>query len=251
MSHLLDRSADPPFSPALSLVGHNAPLEFAIFNPRLFPSPNGPISILATASDDGSLSFWSSASPKALFAVEGLVDAVQGVHDGCWDPSGSVFLCVTHGGFANAFEIPELGIPMGKEELDRLLDSYGYRKKGTVAESTRVLEVEQGGLVGEAEEKFGGRLGMGGMVGVASDKGKEKADVEMAEAPPASESMMSAPSVSGGFGVEAVSQAASVPAPAPPAPAPSGPVPPVPMPAPVVQRTKDGKKRIAPTFIRR
>lgn len=116
------------------------------------------------------------------------------------------------------------GDKAGEGEVQGVLESYGGgRGKQGLAEGVTVLELEK---LGKAAT-LGGMAGVSEKVAVEVEKRVEVAagkDVEMAEA--------------GG------SAATEAPVPAPQV------VENVPISPPKVQRTKDGKKRIAPTFIR-
>lgn len=230
-SPLLDRSAAPPFSPALTLVGHEETVECAAFSPVLFRHNGQPAAYLATCSEDGTVAVWTATSSRALCVIEGILasgPAVKGVHDAQWSPNGTTLAVVTHGGFMSvlSFDSSEFGEPIGPDEVRPMLETYGYvKRRQQIAESPAVLALEVGGMVGAAEETHGvmGKRMGGGEEGGLSGTRAGKEDVVMAERD----------------------------GPAEPMPAPAAVAPEPPAPPPVVQKTKDGRKRIAPTFIRR
>lgn len=246
---LLDRSSTPAFSSPLTLVGHMGAVECAAFCPVLFRKKGQPTAYLATCSEDGAIAVWCAGQAKALCAIEGVTTSktnVTGVHDAQWSPNGLQLAVITHGGYLCllSFDDEEFGEPMAEDELRATLEGYGYvKRKGQLAESTKILEVEVGGMVGAAEETkgvMGKRMG-GGEEGGLGAKVREKGsdgDVVMQDS-------------TTGLPATELAPAATSASFVPPAPVLAPAVVSEPQPPPQVQRTKDGKKRIQPTFIRR
>ncbi|KAI9002474.1 WD40-repeat-containing domain protein [Hyaloraphidium curvatum] len=201
-------------APALSLVGHSSPIEVSYFSPRLFRrgSPDT-CAVLATAGEDGTLALWAAAQPRAIAALEGIVASgtVYGVHDVAWHPTGSSMCVCTHGGYVGVLSFE--GKEIGDPVPPEEVEEI-LRKRGKGAKQAGIIETPEWLL---AEEKY-----------KALEAEKEREEREKARAagvaPPS-------PVQDKGKGKEVQSPSA-------------------PQPPPQVQRTKDGKKRIAPTFIR-
>lgn len=94
-----------------SFVGHVAPCESVAFNPRIYGRERR-YYIVAVSSQDRSLSFWCSLSPRPFLLVKNLTELP--VLDMCWDEDGGcLFVCSysgevkridAHGEFGEVFE---------------------------------------------------------------------------------------------------------------------------------------------------
>ncbi|KAJ3246145.1 HIR complex subunit [Chytriomyces hyalinus] len=140
----------------VSLVGHQAPIEVAAFNPVTFeieiPDEEGEegatkrvvSSVCAIAGQDRSVSIWWTARP---FSAASALDVFQHtVLDLSWSSDGYTLYACSYDGTVSAFTFSsvEFGIPVSTEQTELALSKYGFQKvKQAVAESTTQLFLEE------------------------------------------------------------------------------------------------------------
>ncbi|TPX42942.1 hypothetical protein SeMB42_g04932 [Synchytrium endobioticum] len=145
----------------INLVGHHLPIETASFNPILFQvaattdprSPKIPSGVCAVGGQDTTLSVWWTAKPRS--AVATCDAATQAIVDLAWSPDGlKLYACSMDGTVTvMSFTEDELGVPVPQSEIDSALIKYGYnRKKTTIVESARQLELEQENAIADKEQ---------------------------------------------------------------------------------------------------
>ncbi|KAJ3234019.1 HIR complex subunit [Chytriomyces hyalinus] len=140
----------------VSLVGHQAPIEVAAFNPVTFeieiPDEDGEegatkrvvSSVCAIAGQDRSVSIWWTARP---FSAASALDVFHHtVLDLSWSSDGYTLYACSYDGTVSAFTFSsvEFGIPVSTEQTELALSKYGFQKvKQAVAESTTQLFLEE------------------------------------------------------------------------------------------------------------
>ncbi|KAJ3228505.1 HIR complex subunit, partial [Chytriomyces hyalinus] len=140
----------------VSLVGHQAPIEVAAFNPVTFeieiPDEDGEegetrrvvSSVCAIAGQDRSVSIWWTARP---FSAASALDVFQHtVLDLSWSSDGYTLYACSYDGTVSSFTFSsvEFGIPVSTEQTELALSKYGFQKvKQAVAESTTQLFLEE------------------------------------------------------------------------------------------------------------
>ncbi|TPX37607.1 hypothetical protein SmJEL517_g00636 [Synchytrium microbalum] len=146
----------------INLVGHHLPVEVAAFNPVLFQvssnasDPNSPkvaSGVCAVGGQDTNISVWWTARPRS--AVATCEAATQAIVDLSWSLDGfTLYACSMDGTVTVlAFAEDELGTPVPQVEIDSALTRYGYnRKKTTIVESARQLELEQENAIADKEQ---------------------------------------------------------------------------------------------------
>jgi len=139
---LLDRKQD--WRSDLHLVGHLTPVEVARFCPVMFRHGEGaPFSVVATGSEDGTVSIWSTAHKVAMVALEGCFTGP--IHDLTWSPDGRLLVACSQDGYAAVvrFGETELGHGIVAAEMESMMAKYGFRrKKEAVPEGAMQLDLE-------------------------------------------------------------------------------------------------------------
>ncbi|KAI8811781.1 WD40-repeat-containing domain protein [Cladochytrium replicatum] len=172
----------------VSLVGHQAPIEVALFNPVMFelPSEDDPDShkiitgVCALGSQDCGVSVWWTGKARSAAAVKDLFK--HSVMDLAWygsisseysvlrsfrngrTPNGLTLLACSYDGSVAVmtFTSEEFGTPLPDEEKNRALMKYGYkRKQKAIVELPSQLELEQQAGAAEKMRKLDGVLGGG------------------------------------------------------------------------------------------
>ncbi|KXS21760.1 WD40 repeat-like protein [Gonapodya prolifera JEL478] len=147
---LLMRSND--WKADIWLVGHMKPVEVAKFNPHLFrpmpgaapngdangtsstaPTPEGnsePYAICATASEDGSVAIWRSGRARPVVAVTALFKGT--IHDLSWSPDGLNLAAVGHDGTCASLRLDPsiLGEAVEESEVLERMAKFGRRGPG-------------------------------------------------------------------------------------------------------------------------
>eukprot|EP00041_Stephanoeca_diplocostata_P035792 m.1275071 g.1275071 ORF g.1275071 m.1275071 type:complete len:796 (+) comp24760_c1_seq7:169-2556(+) len=143
-----------------NFVGHELPVSCARANPMLFwrrrscdNSAHRPraaedvTSFLALGGEDGALSVWDAASPRALMALQHVCD--HGILDLAWSSDGMELLACSQDGSVVyvQFEEDELGERVSRADQERIWrDTYGGSASGStaiVAENVAQLRLEK------------------------------------------------------------------------------------------------------------
>src|SRR5256714_7420744 len=153
-----------------TFIGHEAPVEFCAFSPRLYgneatprPTADGHapphITVIACAGSDKSLSIWTTNNPRPAFVSQDV--AGKPLSDLAWSPDGmSLFATALDGTIlALVFQEGEIGYPWAVEENDRSLAKFGIGRKGV-----GVIETVDGLLL-EERSKAGALKGVEGRMG--------------------------------------------------------------------------------------
>ncbi|KAI8610156.1 WD40-repeat-containing domain protein [Chytriomyces sp. MP71] len=139
----------------VSLVGHQAPIEVACFNPITFeielPESDAgedstrkvASSVCAIGGQDRGVSVWWTARS---FSAASTMDVFQhSVLDLSWSSDGFTLFACSYDGTVSAltFSKVEFGVPVSAEETETALSKYGFQKvKQAVPESTTQLALE-------------------------------------------------------------------------------------------------------------
>ena len=160
----------------INLIGHEGPVEVCAFSPRLFsprpipaipdpdqPPPN-PVTIVACAGHDRTLSVWNTSFPQPFLTTVEL--SAKTISDLAWTPGGeTLFLTSLDGTIAGVmFEEGELGYPAAAAENDKHLAKFGVGRRAGITESTDALRLEEGSKAGElkgVEGRMGELMGDG------------------------------------------------------------------------------------------
>eukprot|EP01137_Pigoraptor_chileana_P017274 Opistho-2@75114 len=217
---------------ACEFVGHAGPIIATRFNPVLFESPlkatgtSGGVGMCAIGSQDGTLSVWTTASGRAVAVVKDLF--TRAVLDLSWDRKGDRLLASSVDGTLALllFSEDEIGRPISASKTDRLRrEAYGVH----MGDEARVFVPEDPRYLAPAAPptSFGGVMSGGASsLSVASAAPLPLLDVASRDA--------------GGLGlVQSGLSLTSAQARAPAATATQQ----------IETRTKDGKRRIQPTFL--
>ncbi|KAJ3317765.1 HIR complex subunit [Boothiomyces sp. JEL0866] len=131
------------------LVGHEAPVEVALFNPHLFSVIDLKTGLLkqtgvvALGSQDNGISVWWTGSARAITSAQQLFS--HSVLDLTWTSNGlSVIGCSYDGTIAVLeFEPTDFGTKISESEKERALNKYGIHKtKIVIPESIEILDLE-------------------------------------------------------------------------------------------------------------
>ncbi|KAJ3299326.1 HIR complex subunit [Borealophlyctis nickersoniae] len=225
---IIDRNG---FTSEVSLIGHKAPVECALFNPIIFEMPdstkNGKSAICAVGSQDNCVSIWWTAKANAITRIHHAFE--HSVLDLAWSPDGLMLFACSYDGTVTVieFDCDEFGTPVPASEVERTLSNYGSRRKALVSESTLQLDMEERNAV-EAKKLASARIQslMGGG-GRSTSTNESPARLTNGAGTPRRPS----PSIPSRDGLAS-------PSPVPPAALKQ-----------TVTRTSDGKKRIQPTFL--
>ncbi|KAJ3218135.1 HIR complex subunit [Dinochytrium kinnereticum] len=143
------------WSTELSLVGHQAPIEVALFNPVLFevPTEDGQTAlapekralsaICATGSQDRGVSVWCTSKSYCAASAQDVFK--HSVLDLAWTSDGYTLLACSYDGTVAAFTFStaEFGFPISAEDKFSAMVKYGYKKETKpIPESITQLELE-------------------------------------------------------------------------------------------------------------
>ncbi|KAJ3054480.1 HIR complex subunit [Rhizophlyctis rosea] len=151
-----------------TLVGHQDPVECAVFNPIIYISPpthgEQRSAVCAVGSQDSQISIWWTAIDKSLTQVK-LFD--HSVLDLSWSYDGKFLLASSFDGNVAAieFEGGEFGTPLSTADLQNTMSAYGFKRPAVVAESAMQLELEE---VNAVREKEAASTRIAGLMGGAS-----------------------------------------------------------------------------------
>ena len=155
----------------INLIGHEAPVEVCAFSPRLYsPEPinaqtidsgstPSPVTVIACAGGDKSLSIWITSNPRPIVVAQEM--AAKSISDLAWSPDGRcIFGTALDGTIVGVkFEDGELGYPLAMEENEKSLTKFGTNRKGAgIAETTDGLLLEEKSK-GEEIKGVEGRMG--------------------------------------------------------------------------------------------
>ncbi|KAJ3331686.1 HIR complex subunit [Blyttiomyces sp. JEL0837] len=124
------------WSSNVCLVGHHGPIEVACFNPCIFKledpdDPNKKIisSICATAGQDKGISIWWTTKSFCLVSTEELFQ--HSIFDLAWSHDGMILYACSYDGsvVALSFDTAEIGDPLPVEDKITSLTKYGYSRK--------------------------------------------------------------------------------------------------------------------------
>ena len=150
----------------INLIGHEGPVEVCAFAPRMFSkvplSSSGPVdtstlvTVIACAGQDKALSVWNTSHPRPLVITQDL--ATKTICDLAWSPDGKNLFATSLDGsiVAIMFEPGDLGHVVGLEENDRLLQKFGYGRRGVgLAEGVEAAVLEEMAKNGERKDLEG------------------------------------------------------------------------------------------------
>ncbi|KAF2859820.1 histone transcription regulator HIRA, WD repeat superfamily [Piedraia hortae CBS 480.64] len=156
----------------INLIGHEGPVEVCAFSPRLFlkepPDPNGgnpmPVSIVACAGQDKTVSVWNTSFPRPFVTVGEL--AAKSISDLAWCPEGDVLYLTSLDGTIAAiqFDAGEMGYPTEKSENEKALTKFGAGRRAGIVDgpdAQRLEDVSKEGELKVAETKMGELMGDG------------------------------------------------------------------------------------------
>ncbi|KAJ1658482.1 HIR complex subunit [Dispira simplex] len=226
----------------ISLVGHRDPVEVVRFNPVLFwqvePNDDGTTTkdkddsqltcVCAVASQDCSISIWSTCDPRAVSVTEEIFE--HNIMDMDWSSDGmNLFACSFDGTIAVIqLNESEMGQPISLDKKFQLLTKHGYKQKKVVMAETPVQL--------QLEEEYA----------MASKQAAPLMSSTTTTTDPTLDTALPVPQE------PALSATAELNIPPAPVPAPAeAPLSNSPTPAPQKMTiTKDGRKRIQPMFLR-
>ncbi|KAL4809684.1 TUP1-like enhancer of split-domain-containing protein [Aspergillus unguis] len=178
----------------INLIGHEAPVEVCAFSPRLYTQQpikkrpgdeqdNGqqPVTVIACAGGDKSLSVWITSNPRPLVVAQEL--AAKSISDLTWSPDGTCLYATALDGtiLAVRFEDGDLGYAMEMEWNEKSLSKYGTNRKGAgIAETTDGLLLEE---KSKADELKGVEGRMGALMGDAHTAGEATVNGKPTPAP--------------------------------------------------------------------
>ena len=135
---------------AVCLVGHEAPVEVASFNPHLFKF-NDPDSgtridttVCALGSQDCGISVWWTGTPRAIACAQQVF--TNSVLDICWTSDGLGMFACSYDGTVVYMEFNEsdFGSRVGQADIDKSLSKYGSKKtKNLIPESVDIVLIEK------------------------------------------------------------------------------------------------------------
>lgn len=151
----------------INLIGHEGPVEVCAFAPRMFSRErvvpgtpaSTPVTVIACAGQDKSLSIWNTSNPRPLVITQDI--ATKALSDLAWSPDGtSLFISSLDGSIiCMMFEEGDLGYVMGADENERILQKFGTGRKGaTLPEGVDSMRLEELSKAGERKE-LEGRMG--------------------------------------------------------------------------------------------
>ncbi|KAJ3385328.1 hypothetical protein HDU92_003115 [Lobulomyces angularis] len=132
------------FVSEVSLVGHKAPVEVALFNPSLFRLPltlkeksKEPLSaICAVGSQDTGVSIWWTSIAKSPLSAMNLFQ--HSILDLAWSPNGFNLFCCSYDGTVKVIKFSEkdLGSPVSQDEKIQILKEHGLQAKDKILVET-------------------------------------------------------------------------------------------------------------------
>lgn len=126
------------------LVGHQAACEVCRFSPRLYKLGKAGVvgSVLATASQDGTLVLWSTNDARPLCVVQNV--CTKAISDLAWDPSGLVVFASSLDGTVLRCEFGpnDIGTVLSPEETRERLSKYGQAEFMDIPESVEQVQME-------------------------------------------------------------------------------------------------------------
>ncbi|KAI9094920.1 WD40-repeat-containing domain protein [Phlyctochytrium arcticum] len=154
----------------VSLVGHEAPIECAQFNPLLFKAPSNAIesgsdhsqrevsAVCAIGSQDHTISIWWTGTARAITASKSLFK--HSILDMSWAPDGLCLFACSYDGTVGvlSFEPGTFGDSLAPDEKDQILSSLGVKRK-VVLESPRQMELEEQEKLGRIANLLGPQEG--------------------------------------------------------------------------------------------
>lgn len=147
----------------ISLIGHENPTEVCAFAPVCFvpvgDKAGPPITIIACAGQDKTLSLWRTTNSKPLFVSHEL--AAKSITDLAWTPDASGLFTVSLDGSVAFFEFApgELGDPESEQEAEEQLAKFGGARRGAgILDSADSLLLEEISREGE-QKAVEGRMG--------------------------------------------------------------------------------------------
>ncbi|EAA65879.1 hypothetical protein AN1286.2 [Aspergillus nidulans FGSC A4] len=155
----------------INLIGHEAPVEDSHDHVA-----QAPVTVIACAGGDKSLSVWITSNPRPIVVAQEL--AAKSISDLAWSPDGSCLYATALDGtiLAVRFEDGDLGYAMELEENEKSLTKFGTNRKGAgIAETTDGLLLEEKSKAGElkgVEGRMGALMGDGHATGDAVANGK-------------------------------------------------------------------------------
>lgn len=158
----------------INLIGHEAPVEVCAFSPRLYspepvnaptnePAAHNPVTVIACAGGDKSLSIWITSNPRPILVAQEM--AAKSISDLAWSPDGKCLFGTALDGtiVGIKFEEGELGYPLALEENEKSLTKFGTNRRGAgIAETTDGLLLEEKSKAGEikgVEGRMGALMG--------------------------------------------------------------------------------------------
>ncbi|KAJ1723635.1 HIR complex subunit [Coemansia erecta] len=250
----------------LSFVGHRGAIEAVRFNPRVFAAAGkddggGVVTICAAGGQDRGVTVWLTSQHMPIAAATNLF--AGNLMDLAWhtvEPSSSsdngdddddnsdgavvaLLAACSYDGTVAVMEFTqaELGRPIPIDDQEKMLEKYGFAGRRRRRKRARVDDDD-----GDGDDDDGGDYGDGDG-GDANGRPKPLAEsVEQLRLEQQGAALSKVPKETR-VATDAAQDSAAAAAPA------DAPVPvpvPVPVPMPVPVRTKDGKKRVAPLFVR-
>ncbi|KAI8894110.1 WD40-repeat-containing domain protein [Globomyces pollinis-pini] len=138
------------WQPSVCLVGHEAPVEVALFNPHLFVHNNEKTglpketAVCALGSQDNGISVWWTGSSRAISSTQQLF--THSVLDLAWTPNGlGLFSCSYDGTVAFMdFDPDDFGSKVSEVDKVRSLSKYGAsRERNIIPESNDIIVLEK------------------------------------------------------------------------------------------------------------
>ena len=152
---------------AVVLVGHEAPVEVASFNPHLFKhddEANGKrvdTAVVALGSQDCGISVWWSGGARAICCAQQIFEG--SVMDMAWTADGMGLLSCSYDGTIcyMEFDESEFGTLTSKSDLDKTLNKYGnHGTKNLIPESADTIRIEKM-FAEKGAQMLANRLGQG------------------------------------------------------------------------------------------
>ncbi|KAJ2161549.1 HIR complex subunit [Coemansia sp. RSA 552] len=234
----------------MSLVGHRAAIEVARFNPRVFTIEGRAASLCAAAGQDRGVSIWLTSQSMPLAAATNLFGG--SVFDLAWhNTSDCAWLAAcSFDGTVAFLELPftELGTPISPAEQDAMLAAHGWvRRADDVPEGDQYLPASMHPrpiAATPAQVQLEDQLAK-----IQTSDGPTAESRQSQTAESRQSQIADIVSAIPRSGADQQEPQDTPPAAGTPSTA-DTPVVPEAIPPPTPVRTKDGKKRVAPTFVR-